>query len=88
MSKKVNYMSLAGQTQDIWGQSKNTANPVDCVAVLLSIFTLTPNIPRIVDIPLGQHTLGHDKADDRIQAVTCLEGAIVGTARQTGPAGL
>ena len=32
MSKKFNYMSLAGQPQDIWGLSKNTANPVDCVA--------------------------------------------------------
>ena len=35
MSKKINYMSLAGQPQDIWGQSKNTANPVDCVVVLI-----------------------------------------------------
>ena len=31
------------------------------------------NIRQFVNIPLRQQTLGHDKADDRIQAVPCLE---------------
>ena len=39
-----NHAKCKKKKIDIWGQSKNTANPVDCVAVLLSIFTLTPNI--------------------------------------------
>ena len=39
-----NHVKCKKKKIDIWGQSKNTANPVDCVAVLLSIFTLTPNI--------------------------------------------
>ena len=36
---------------DLWGQSKNTANPVDRIAVLSSIFTLTPSIK--IAIPTG-----------------------------------
>ena len=33
---------------DIWGQSKNTVNLASSVGLFLSIFTLTPNIPRVV----------------------------------------
>ena len=32
---------------DIWGQSKNTLRLADDTGLLLSIFTLTPNIPNI-----------------------------------------
>ena len=39
----MNHAKCKKKKIDIWGQSKNTANSVDCVAALLSIFTLTPN---------------------------------------------
>ena len=42
---------------DTWGQSKNTVNPVDCVAVLSGIFTLTPNILPQFIAPSGPDKL-------------------------------